>query len=619
MKFLQIRAFTYRCVNCFNDYVYYGLKPNLTQYPLNVEILHTDTGIRFKCASQPSFLNQAELDTLADDLTSHIKNIVKDPYGVSWRMPPYKPHSTALHEHSATDSQPFVVQGAEDLLSLYGDMLASLANVPISVIKPETPLATLGVDSITAIQIVSKFKKSGLRITTNDILNSRTIGDMLQKTSPSKATSRISQSPNSGDVYPQPVIPNTHGRVAPPSVGCTVTDKEKVMIYEGLDIPAKIIEAISLPSSGMKWLIGAWQRSHKTRFQHVFPFQLSSNIQSTQLRAAWFSLVQRHAILRSTFSCIPGQQEPRLITFKKPDEDSWKEESVPAYTFYVSLMARMKTMVANPPPLNKPQARALFFRSKSHSYLILHLHHFQYDAWSLRSLLSDLSQICLNKTSSVSSDLPSFLQHCIPNHDTLGEQRQYWQSSFPSNFKPILFPSLNPNAGSTRRAERLIRTQSSCIINASRLEERARAEGVSLESVFLAAWSKIQAEVTGSLSSTFGLWQSGRTGTLDGIANLAVPCMNVLPLHVGNLTTRKALLVARDIQADLYRRSSAVEQSDLVRVGSWVGADKAPLCNVFVNIVKVGSEVNDDGSALKFAHVSFTYFRIPVSLLAHEQ
>lgn len=470
--------------------------------------------------------------------------------------------------------------------SIYEPILVSVTNAPRSLIRPETHLVTIGVDSITAIQIAGKFRQAGFMIAASDVVSSVTIGQMIAKM---KILDTLRQVTRIGSL----------GK-------CDISDQEKEAIGAQLTPLPSSIESINVASSGMQWLIGMWGKSKRTRYQHVFPFELPKHIDRTRMKASWFALLDRHPILRSTFVCADGYHEPRVVTFSSSSPATWSEEGVSAENFSDLLLERMKTMVLNPIPTSQSQAKAVFYHSSGHSYLLLHLHHFQYDAWSLRLLINDLSSLYAGTQSVVTSNMASFLGHyAMSNIQHLEEQQSYWKTSFPSTFKPLLFPVLRSDTSAHGPVERIIRTDSSCIQNASRLDSQARSLGVSLQAVFLASWARIQGQISKTSSSTFGLWQSGRTGILDGIDNLAIPCMNVLPMHVPCVDEKPALDLARAVLDDLHKRTSVVEQSNQVRVNEWVGASKEPICNVFINIVKVAHNVPNDDQILKFIEVSY--------------
>lgn len=64
------------------------------------------------------------------------------------------------------------------------------------------------------------------------------------------------------------------------------------------------------------------------------------------------------------------------------------------------------------------------------------------------------------------------------------------------------------------------------------------------------------------------------------------------------------LEIAKAIQKDLQQRTHVVEQSDQVQVNEWVGAGDEPMCNVFVNIIKVAPVLPMPDAILEPVHVS---------------
>ncbi|KDR81669.1 hypothetical protein GALMADRAFT_59971 [Galerina marginata CBS 339.88] len=541
------------------------------QYPLNVEMLHHDSGITVKCASRPDYIGQLDLNVIAEELHKSIQHILCDPYGRVTDDISRFPRNATFSYNSEEDMMEHLpkIGSRTDLTASvdsfgFQSILVALTGAPISSIKPETPLVALGIDSIMAIQIVGKFRKAGVKITASDVVSSRTVGDMLSKV----------KSLESGSIVETIATKE-------------IPDEEKAAICLQLGINAEKVESICHASSGMKWLIGAWQKSLGTRFHPVFAYRLPDETDVTRMQAAWSSLVQRHPVLRSTFACPRGYETPRLVVFKTVDK-SWSEEYVAEDTM---ILPWMKALLSNPAPVSSPPARALLLRSSRHLYFILHLHHFQYDAWSLQLLIYELSCLYRNSQAAVSNKLQKFLDYYGPSPEHLTQQRHYWQSCFVSGFKPSLFPTLKLNT-TPQLVQRIVRTNTASIPDASKCAEQARSLGVSLNSVFLACWAIIQGQMSSSPSSTFGLWHSGRTGGMEDVANLAFPCMNVLPMHIPAVDEKDVLGIVKRVQRDLHRRTSVIQQSDLVLVHGWVGFENTPICNVFINIVKVAIDAS---------------------------
>ena len=577
---------------------------NVKQYPLNVEMLQHDSFIVIRCASQSRFINQQHLDDMMEDLRkiiSHISNFPEDLIfsDITIRHNPGgSPPSHFLKEYGekveagSEAASPISFDNAD--LIAYQPLLASITNAPLSSMRPETPLSTLGMDSIMAIQIVGKFRQSGMKLTARDVISSRTIADLLEKAQPLQK--------------PATVPP----RNAKPSID----DSEKTSILAQLGSLADKIENISNMSPGMKWLIGAWRRSEETRFQHAFAFKLPMDVKVETLKAAWYELIQKHSILRSTFTLASGYKEPRLVIFKEA-ENTWVQEHVTEKPVYDTVVNRMKVLVANPPPLSSPPSRAHLFHTGEQPYLVLHLHHFQYDAWSLQLLLQELSCMYHKHELTASNALEPFLDYYLADPDYLSEQQKYWQSSFPTPFTPTFFPASDPMPSKVPSTQRLIRTDMSCITDSAACEAKALQLGLSLQSIFLACWASVQANASLASTSTFGLWHSGRTGSFDNIANLAVPCMNVLPLHVPSLNERTCLETAQWVQIELQNRTSVIEQSDLLRVNEWLGVADKPLCNVFVNIIKVAPGTEDQDPLFEPLQVSSNSKSIPNPLMTY--
>ncbi|KAF8077887.1 condensation domain-containing protein [Lyophyllum atratum] len=201
-----------------------------------------------------------------------------------------------------------------------------------------------------------------------------------------------------------------------------------------------------------------------------------------------------------------------------------------------SVTKRMKELVSYPPSPKLPPTRAVILQSCERSYLIIYLHHFQYDAWSLPLMLDDLSRLYLGLEPITSSGTFSFLQVSGPTPDNLALQKQYWQSTFPQKSEPVFFPSLLPASSPTYM--RTNYTENSALSGATLCGERARTLQVSLPAVFLACWAQVQGRYSSSGSITLGIWQAGRSGLLDNIATLASPCSNIVPMYVPGLNER---------------------------------------------------------------------------------
>ena len=433
-------------------------------------------------------------------------------------------------------------------LNKFREVLSATVKVPESNIQPSTFLATLGIDSITAVQISAKARRIGLRLTSADVVQSRTVADLLRKViavdvAAMSGTIQVSSSPTID-------IPQAR--------------------WASIILPSVIgsVERVTLTSAGMEWMVGMWQQSHGSRFQHVFGYRLPSDVDPSRLRASWDQLIDRHTILRSTFAYDTETGSLCTVIFKSTALAlSMSQENYgPSKDPIEIVNCRMKELVSRPPPVDRPITRAVFLQFPRANYLVLHLHHFQYDAWSLQLIVDDLSCLYADQKPRSSNDISSFVDFAVSSNQAERDQMQYWKSAFRGDHAP-LFPAL---VGAGASTERGVYTDRAAISRTSKLDEIARSQGVSLQNVFLACWAQVQAKHTKTDTPVFSLWHSGRTGDLNDIDRMAVPCINVLPLRTPCVQPGDTLALARCIQEELQGRSATVEQSRLDHPILWL-------------------------------------------------
>jgi aryl carrier-like protein len=460
-------------------------------------------------------------------------------------------------------------RGIDHLPPALVNVLISVAKCSVDRLDPDSPVAAIGIDSITAIQLSAKCREAGIALTIADIVACRTIGDLATR------VAEVEGQPSARPTNPDHLAPEVDYQAVvdrfPPERRGDLT--------------------ISRAASGMKWLICAWQRSHHARFQHVFAYRMTQKIDPERLRTSWTELTARHPILRSTFVSTKSDSDVHIATFSNDRMGSSFAvepfDDLPDSTDV--LQRRMNVIITCPPPIDGPQTCGLLLNGLHSQYLLIRMHHFQYDAWSLALLIEDLSRIYLGQPSTVTSDYEMFMSTFAPTPENLQKQEDYWRSIFSPSFRPAYFPQLRPLAGQDGIVPRTVVIAKDAVHGASALEQRARAHGVTLQSVLLACWAYIQSSYISSEQVTFGLWHAGRTGPVKDIDRMAFPCMNVLPMHT-NLGSKSIIDVARSIQDDLRLRTPVVQQTDLQMIDQWIGGAGAPLCNVFVNLIRFSSD-----------------------------
>ncbi|KAG1753412.1 hypothetical protein EDB19DRAFT_829014 [Suillus lakei] len=552
------------------------------QYPLNCEFHETDNGFSVTLACLSNIMDLESLDREISQLEAFLATVISQPDAKAIADVPFNGRKLFLSSDALTAG--IASRRATDHLP------PALVNVLTSVIKcsvdrldPDRPVAAIGIDSITAIQLSAKCREVGIALTIADIVACRTIGDLATK------VVEVERRPSA----------------RPPPLDFLVPEIDYQAVADKLPSHLRGDLTITRAAPGMKWLICAWQRSHHARFQHVFAYRMSQKIDPEQLRSSWTEFIARHPILRSTFVSTKSHSDVQIATFSTDKMGSSfvvePFDDLPDSTD--NLKARMNAIISCPPPIDGPQTCGLLLNSSRNQYLLIRMHHFQYDAWSLALLIEDLSRIYLGQPSSVTSNYETFISTFAPTPENLQKQEEYWRSIFSPSFRPLYFPQLRPLAVQDEAVSRTVAFAKDAVHGVSTLEQRAQVHGVSLQSVLLACWAYIQSSYISSEQVTFGLWHAGRTGDIKDIDRLAFPCMNVLPMHT-RLRSNSIIDIARSIQEDLRLRTPVVQQTDLQMIDQWIGGTGAPLCNVFVNLIRFPS---DDKVAELFESVDITY------------
>ncbi|KAG8928334.1 Non-ribosomal peptide synthetase [Tulasnella sp. 418] len=559
-----------------------------SQYLINIEFHQSPDGLAVGGSCNAGIMSLKEFELLLQRFEMILASTIKYPdLPISHDCPELK---STRNEDNGSAEPIQVTDGHQSLTSILPDrdekllreILAATAKVPLELITPKASLVALGIDSITAIQISAKCRKVGLRINAADFSACKNVGDVLQvlirkqSGDDKKIIHRLSEQ---HDILP-----------------------ERIYSHLGL------VQAVGMVSPGMEWLIGAWMKSGRSRFQHAFAFRgKDRRLDAQLLMKAWMNLVRRHSILRSTFLQL-NSRPIEMVTF---DESAWEPTWIERIVQNeAQVRAIVMEWVANPMSTSLPPVKAGFFRSADHDYFIVHLHHFQYDAWSLQLMLNDLSQLYKGDSLLSCNNPQPFLEFTVAARlEHRDDQEAYWTKHLnPSLLRATMLPKRHTDTASFGRTNYI---RAHVIESTSKLLAHAQGHGVSLHSVLLAAWAKVQSGHTISKShATFGLWTTGRRANVQDIERLAFPCMNVLPLQVPVLSGLEA---ARCVDEYLRGRSPVVEHSRLVDIAEWIGWGRQALVNIHVNIVPLPhtTEQDDGDESLSFEPVPIQYYIPP--------
>ncbi|KAI8922593.1 hypothetical protein DFJ77DRAFT_506369 [Powellomyces hirtus] len=480
------------------------------------------------------------------------------------------------------------------------DALVDVSRLTREEVGRHTSLFHLGLDSISAIIVSGKLRREAVHLSVADILQNPTIEQMTRLLS-QRSRMAVVDSERREDV--RTVVRSKLGRV--------FVDVE---VPERLAVDRNALVGVFPATPAQVYTVSGWVASGHRDFVATFAFVIrQSDVDIHRLRMSYRHLLERHSILRTTFLSTSNAEIPLVqVVFRDPIVDCTFEEldtDMHDAIVYQSISTeRAKVPSFKVPPIG---LRVLKFRDAS--VVLMSLHHALYDGWSLPLMQKELEigyyQEGGKGQSGVAGDdkFVDFMDH-IWNVRT--EARDYWLSLLKGRV-PTMFPRRNPcQSDGEPTGERTAVVLRSVLSRAMWYEDQCKKHGVTLHSVFLAAWSEICAEYMQTAVPIFGIYHSGRSIPVDSIESLVGPCINILPFVASKVKELEGVLLASWIQEQLSVQNSYSQ----IGVHEIV-TGSTPLWNANVNFLKFPD--NDDAG--HGAAGLFEEFEVNVSSLDHHR
>jgi len=265
------------------------------------------------------------------------------------------------------------------------------------------------------------------------------------------------------------------------------------------------VEPRSFPLSyGQQGLWFLHEYAPESVFYNVMTvWRVCSSLDAAALERAVDKVVERHAVLRTTYSKengVPVQRvHNRLRNFEVVSADAWDEETVHEY---------VQREVHRRFDLERESALRvrLILRSDGRSALVVVMHHIAVDGWSIGILMHDLGALYLSEKHGLQTVLPDVScsytdyvrwQPGMLNGEAGDKLLSYWRQQLAGELSPLRLP-LDRERPRTQTYDH----GASCAFKLSEsltagLKELARQAGATLFSVLLTAFQTLLARYSG--------------------------------------------------------------------------------------------------------------------------
>ncbi|KAJ3219896.1 hypothetical protein HDU67_008425 [Dinochytrium kinnereticum] len=474
-------------------------------------------------------------------------------------------------------------------------VLSKASGVPGEQILLTSTIFHLGLDSISAVKLSSDFKEAGVKLAISEILRLETLQQIAAKVCRDKLLSET----------PRPCMPTEAKRKM--LEDCLKmrlgTRGSRTELAQYLGVEEDQIEVVLPCAPGQLFTIAGWVNTNGGVFSNTFALASTAAVDADRLKKALSAVVSKNIIFRSAFVGTGEEDLPIIQVILKSFEGYWSEEvlsvTIESTEGRRLIESKLAAQRARPFDLKSPPLRVQLIRFKDErALLLLTLHHALYDGWSLRLLMSEIEEFYRvpgKVDNETASDFVDFIfmstglsEDSLESSKLYDSHEEFW-SRLLGNVTPSFFPPQNLTSESSDSARSLVVVEDA-IPNFDAVQKFYQDRGVAMQSVFAAAWGKLQSQYSDSsaTSQVFGVYHSGRVSGMDGSSfdSLNAPCMTVVPMAISGASQRKLVDISKDVQQTFLKFQSPEAQAPLNKISSWLGLDGRPLFNVCFNFLK---------------------------------
>ena len=349
----------------------------------------------------------------------------------------------------------------------------------------------VGGDSISAIFLVTEFRKENIHVTVSELHQKRTLADMVDLVN---RDHRV----DSGQISPFALVPVKGKQLQ------TLRNDIAAELGVGSESIEDIYPCTPL-QEGTILLSERVAGSYHARFRLLMPSELDME----KLYVAWRRLTEIHEILRTKiiFDKNLGSLQVVLRPVSRFQAAQKVDEKTTSRFGYGLALYRHYLIAQN-----------------NRIYFELECHHSLYDGWSLPLLAQDLQSLYqdLNFNPGHTAFKDFIAYTCDPS--VIKAEEEFWNRCLDGAVVSD-FPKL------VGRAHHDIRAIAYYKYSISAIKKNVPQE-ISMATILTTAWALVVSKNTGSDDVCFGLLLSGRNAPVPGIESIRGPTINTVPLRV---------------------------------------------------------------------------------------
>ncbi|KAK7747240.1 NRPS [Cytospora paraplurivora] len=481
-------------------------------YPLAFEATLVPSGeLQVLLVSQKDVADEKSLHDMIDSLERMASSAVENPQGLVAATRGDRvandPQETPYTSTVKAAPQGLALTEEEDLewaphaMAIRREM-AGLADMETTLIKHNTTLLELGLDSIDTIKLSARLRRAGIPLSNGELVKGQSIANLIailqaKQTSKDEShdsgySSDVEDSSNSLQTY---LAANGHH----------------------LDNVEQALPPTPLQDSMVGKMI---QSDFRTYFNHDI-LELSPLVDVQQLKEAWLTVINHSPILRTTFVEVesPAFDFAYAQVVVKGSSPAVREVVIQSPDDFSSVVeqARLRAQEGRG---RSDLLQVTFARASEKMYVVLSIAHALYDGWSLGLLHQDVAS-AYHGTYAPREPYTEYLGEIM--RSCKDGAKGFW-TEYMSGTVPTLFPAAQETTQPvSNRAEATLATP------ASTLKSFCKRHAISQQAVAQACWAAVLAFHCKRLDVTFGIVLSGRE--TEASEGMLFPTMNTVPVR----------------------------------------------------------------------------------------
>lgn len=523
------------------------------EYALNFEVEQTAEGILVRAYSK---LGEGRLTAFLGDFKAAFEDVVSHPAGLALSTPkalaqvPLEPIQATSNVSSSSLDQAAVDKYGPILIQA----LADFAKVSPDQLKQDTSIFALGLDSISAITIVSNCKRKGMKLSVVDIIQGITVGKICELAH-AKASSKAKK---------QTVTVSTNAQVM-------LDDATKLTALTKLGVASENdVEEVLPILSGQEYHLAAWRKSGRTMYEPSWVFRTKTSLDENRLREAWITLRGTHSVLRSSFVATSPDRAVQVVLTAAAaltdDKLNFTVSSAGSDGLEAATKDLAHAIARAPSDLFTPPARLHLVHGNDGEgdAILVTVQHAAYDAWTMVRFIQQLEALYLGQTIPQPAPFAEFVQHTLTDENATN--LKFWSEHLAGGDTTLVPTAQAPNTLDSKNQTFVMRRGSHVDITA--LEAAARKHGATPQALLVLAYAQHLNQSLGTKQPAFGLFHLGRSSAFEYINEVFGPTINMLPFtttaegaSLSELLTRTQAAMAARVPHEQSRLRSVLKET----------------------------------------------------------